>query len=122
MGFFSKQEAKSSTLLRPLAEARKAAEVNQQAAKEVFDAAFKKARKILGEFSVSQKAERLKDAGNEFLNLIESNPSRVEPYVYMAYIFFLYSKKIEAIKYLRHAEGLNRDYPFIKDVRTCIFS
>jgi hypothetical protein len=121
MGFFSKQEPKSVTLLSPLAEARKAAQVNQQVAKEVFEAAFKKARKILGEYSVSRKAERLKDAGNEFLNLIESNPSRVEPYVYMAYIFSLYRKKIEAIKYLRHAESINRDYPFIKDVRTCVF-
>lgn len=121
MGFFSKQESKSLTLLSPLAEARKAAQVNQQAAKEAFESAFKKARKILGEYSVSRNATRLKDAGNEFLNLIESNPSRVEPYVYMAYIFSLYRKKIEAIKYIRQAEGINRDYPFIKDVRICIF-
>jgi tetratricopeptide (TPR) repeat protein len=89
---------------------------------EAFEKSFKDAVQLLKEFSATKNPAVLKKAAHEFLQLIKLKPSKVESYVYLAYILYLYDKTEEARKYIKLAEAIDPDYEFIKDVKDCIYS
>jgi hypothetical protein len=87
-----------------------------------FEQSLKSAVNNLVQFAKTNDSIQLKTAGEGFLKLIEQKPSRVEPYVYLAYVLFLYGKKTEAMKYIRLSEEINPDYVFTKQVKICLYS
>lgn len=89
---------------------------------ESFDNSFQDAVKMLARFAGTKDSNTLKNTGKEFLKLIRLKPSRVEPYVYMAYILYLYGKKEEALKFIKLSESLDPDYKFTKKIKACIYS
>jgi hypothetical protein len=127
MRFFSKNFTQvkafaGNDFMKSMESAKKVVQSTQSTTIESFETSFTQAVKILGEFARSQNSATLKQCAKQFLNLIQQKPSRVEPYVYMAYILYLYNKKDEALKYIKLSESIDPDYKFIKEVKNCIYS
>jgi hypothetical protein len=108
--------------MQMLGNAKKEVQASLETTIESFETSFSQAVKMLGEFANSQNQTLLKQCAGQFLSLIQQKPSRVEPYVYMSYILFLFNKKEEALKYLKLSEAIDPNYKFIKEVKTCIYS
>jgi hypothetical protein len=127
MGLFSKtfspiKAMASSDFMDVVGKAKKDAQAKLDTNIESFEQSLRSAVNMFSEFSKNKDSEMLKEIGIVFLNLIEQKPSRVEPYVYMAYILFLFNKKEEALKYIRISESIDRDYHKIKAVKACILT
>jgi tetratricopeptide (TPR) repeat protein len=122
MGLFSKKDSGGSDFLSMMGNARKEAKSNLETNMESFEGSLKEAVKTFGEFSTAKNSAKLKKAAQDFLKLIRQKPSRVEPYVYLAYILYLFDKTEEAKKYLKFSEMIDPDYQYIKPVRALLFS
>jgi hypothetical protein len=122
MGFFTKKAVPANDYMQMMGSAKKEVQTHLETSMESFENSFNDALTIFSEFASTKEAAKLKKAANEFLNLITLKPSRVEPYVYMAYILYLYDKKSEAIKYIKLSETIDSGYQYIKDVKALVYS
>jgi hypothetical protein len=121
MGFFKKKVGGSYDFMQNVNSAKKEVQSHVETNKNNFDDSFQDAVKLLGQFSHTNNPVMLKKSAEAFLNLIKLKPSRVEPYVYFAYVLYLYDKKDEAKKFIKLSESLDPNYPKIKDVKATIY-
>lgn len=121
MGFFKKKVGGSYDFMQNVNSAKKEVQSHVETNKHTFEHSFQDAVKLLGQFSYTKNPVMLKKSAEAFLNLIELKPSRVEPYVYFAYVLYLYDKKDEARKFIKLSESIDPTYPNIKEVKAAIY-
>lgn len=108
--------------LGALASAKKKAKVNQDRKEEDFNDEFNQALKHLRDFSTSKSENDIKLSANKFFESIKCKRTRIEPYVYLSYIFYLFDKKELAIEYLNIAKSIDSSFYMIKDLQNTIYS
>ncbi|MFN8575756.1 MAG: hypothetical protein U0354_02760 [Candidatus Sericytochromatia bacterium] len=122
MGLFKKKVAGSYDFMQNMNSAKKEIQSQVETNKNNFEHSFQEAINLLGQFSTTNNSFMLKQSVEAFLNLIELKPSRVEPYVYFAYVLYLYDKKDEAKRFIKLSESIDPTYSYIKIVKSTIYS
>lgn len=122
MGLFKKKVAGSYDFMQNMNSAKKEIQSQVETNKNNFEHSFQEAINLLGQFSTTNNSFMLKQSAEAFLNLIELKPSRVEPYVYFAYVLYLYDKKDEAKRFIKLSESIDPTYSYIKIVKSTIYS
>ena len=85
------------------------------------DEVLKDALKDLESFhNLPPNKEKLKDVAKKFIEVIKFKRNRVEPYVYLAYIFFQINQNDLAVKYLKIARDIDPVYPQIEELKQMI--
>lgn len=108
--------------LGALASAKNKAKVNQDRKEEDFNGEYSKGLEYLKLFSQSKKESDLKLAASKFFESIKCKRSRIEPYIYLSYIFYLLDKNDLAKEYLNIAKSIDPTYYGIQNLQTTIYS
>jgi len=105
--------------VKNLLKAKKKAEKNVEAFELDFAEFYQKALDDLLVFAKTPNfdKEMLKRSANNFAKCLEIKKNKVEPYFYLSYIFNMIGKKSLAIKYLKVAIIIDKDFPGIDDLQ-----
>lgn len=122
MSLFSKKNNSENEFMSLLKSANNKSQANLETNNQSFEESFQDSVKILADFENTNNKEKLKEAGRLFLKLIQQNPSKVAPYVYSAYILYLFDLKEEAKKFIKLAETIDPNYQHIQKIKECIYT
>jgi tetratricopeptide (TPR) repeat protein len=78
---------------------------------------FNEGLKLLDEFHSNSDKKYLEKAGDKFIETISFKRTMVEPYVYLAYIYYLLNEDKEALQYLKIAEEIDKNYSKINELK-----
>lgn len=93
--------------LGALTSAKKSAEVNYEKLAGDFNQEYNQALQYLKDFTENQNQAKLKQAAGKFFSAIKCKRSRIEPYLYLSYIFYLFDENQLALEYLDMAKSID---------------
>jgi hypothetical protein len=108
--------------LGALSSARKTAEGNYEKLAEDFNEEYNQALQYLKEFTESQNPAKLKQAASKFFNAVKCKRSRIEPYLYLSYIFYLFDENQLANEYLEIAKSIDSGNPKIQELQQLLIT
>ncbi len=107
--------------LSALASAKNKAKVNQSRKEEDFNDEFNQGLDFLKTFAESKSEKDLKMAANKFFEAIKCKRSRIERYIYLSYIFYLFDRNDYAREYLNIAKSIDSTSPMIQSIQAIIY-
>lgn len=119
-----------NTAVNPLAQAMETIEkakassiVNEQSAEDRYSELFNKGIFYLRKFSdttANDDLELLQKAAEFFTETFEIKKNRVEPYFYLAHIFYLINEVEQALKYIKIATFIDSNFPGLEHLKLMI--
>jgi hypothetical protein len=105
-----------------LTSAKKKAEVNIEKLAGDFNEEFNQALLLLKEFTETQNPVKLKQAASKFFSAVKCKRSRIEPYLYLSYIFYLFDENQLAHEYLDIARSIDSNNAKIQELQNLLTS
>ncbi|MFN8578292.1 MAG: hypothetical protein U0354_15750 [Candidatus Sericytochromatia bacterium] len=105
-----------------LATAKKKASTNYEKSVGDFEVELKEGIRLFTEFASNQNTEILKKSADKFFDAIRAKRSRVEPYIYLSYIFYMLDNNDSAKRYLDYAKSIDSTRREILDLQRVIYS
>ncbi|MFN4150311.1 MAG: hypothetical protein ACK4IX_05165 [Candidatus Sericytochromatia bacterium] len=93
--------------LTSISSAKDKADKNSEKKKEDFEKEYNEGLNLFRQFAQDKNQDTIKKASSKFFSAIKCKRSRIEPYIYLAYIFHIFDKKERAIEYLNRAKSLD---------------
>jgi hypothetical protein len=89
---------------------------------EKFNEVYAEAMELIRRFEVRELVpmHKLREVADKFVELIDIDERRIEPYIYLAKIFFLVDNKDLAFKYLKLAREIDPENQEINQVKDMI--
>lgn len=105
-----------------LSAAKKKATTNYQKHEGDFETELKEAVSLFKSFAEKQDTDILKKSADKFFDAIRSKRSRVEPYIYLSYIFYMLDDNESAVKYLDYAKSIDSTRFEVQELQKIIYS
>ena len=102
--------------------AKKKAENNYQKHAGDYFTEFNTGLAYMKEFVRNPDDNILRRAAEKFSAAIICKRSSVEPYCYLAYIFFIFDRKETSIEYFKYAESIDKSFHLLAELREMIYS
>lgn len=102
--------------------AKKKAKDNYEKHVGDFESELKEGIELFKSFADDKNSNTLKKASDKFFDAIRSKRSRVEPYIYLSYIFYMLDNNELAIKYLDYAKSIDSSRSEILELQKIIYS
>lgn len=82
-----------------------------------YESCFENGLKFLVRFYKTKDKNILKKAGEYFFTAIKVNKIKIEPYIYLAFIFHVFEQKEMSRKYLQLAESIDPKNPEVIELK-----
>jgi tetratricopeptide (TPR) repeat protein len=105
-----------------LKSAKKKVVVIQEKQTDSFDSLYNEGIKYFNQCIENENIDLLKKAADKFVESIHYKSTMVEPYFYLAHIFYVLGKDDLTIEYLKIAQSINPDYPRLQAFKKIVFS
>lgn len=93
--------------LDSISSAKDKANKNIERKKENFEKEYNEGLRLFKEFIQNKNTETLKKSSSKFFEALKCKKTKVEPYIYLSYIFHIFDKEELAIEYLHTAKSLD---------------
>jgi hypothetical protein len=89
---------------------------------EDYNKEYVEGLRYLNEFINTSNSDNLKKAANKFYDALKFIKTRIEPYFYLSYIFYVFNQRDLAIEYLEIARSVDSARPELQKIQQIIYS
>lgn len=108
--------------LNSISSAKNKADKNSEKKKEDFEKEYNDGLNLFRQFAQDKNQDTIKKASSSFFSAIKCKRSRVEPYIYLAYIFHIFDKNELSIEYLNIAKSLDPYSEAVNNLQTFLYN
>ncbi len=105
-----------------LKSAKKKVVVIQEKQADSFDSLYNEGVTYFNQCIENNNLELLKKAADKFVESISYKSTLVEPYYYLAHIFYVLGKDDLTIEYLKISQSINPDYPGLQAFKKIVYN